>query len=253
LIRVTVWNEYVHELEDPAVRAIYPEGIHGCIGDFLSKETDMAVRLSVMADEGQGLSDRILDETDVLVIWAHMRHEGLLDETAARVRERVLGGMGLIALHSAHHSKILKALLGTSLNLSWRHCDRERLWCVNPGHPIAQGLPEHFELESEEMYGEPFDIPQPDELVFLGWFAGGEVFRSGCTFTRGRGKIFYFQPGHEEYPTYRVPEVRRVIANAVRWAYRENRLPAPPECRNPKPLEWGAASASKSLSKSPPA
>lgn len=137
--------------------------------------------------------------------------------------------MGFIALHSAHHCKPLKALLGTSLNLRWRDDDRERLWCVHPTHPIALDVPDSFTIEHEEMYGERFDIPTPDELVYLGWFAGGEVIRAGCTFLRGQGKIFYFQPGHEWYPVYYQPEIQRVVTNAVHWA-KPARPQAPLDC-----------------------
>ena len=91
----------------------------------------------------------------------------------------------------------------------------ERVWVVLPSHPIAQGLPPYFEVPQSEMYGEPFDIPAPDELLFLSWFSGGEVFRSGCTFRRGRGRIFFFGPGHETFPIYHDPHVRRVIANGI--------------------------------------
>jgi trehalose utilization protein len=127
--------------------------------------------------------------------------------------------MGFIALHSAHFAKPFKLLMGTSCTLKWREVgEKERLWVVNPAHPIADGLPDQFVIEHEEMYGEPFGIPQPDSLVFVSWFAGGDVFRSGCCYYRDRGKVFYFRPGHETYPTYYQPEVRHVLANAVRWA-----------------------------------
>jgi trehalose utilization protein len=234
VIRVTVWNEFIHERENPAIRAVYPDGIHGCIGSFLKKEADMSVRLSSLDLADQGLGRELLAETDVLIYWAHLRHDLISSETVERVRERVHSGMGLIALHSAHHSKIMQSLLGTSLNLKWRDGDRERLWCVNPSHPITEGVPEKIELPQEEMYGERFDIPEPDELVYVGWFSGGEVFRSGCTFRRGNGKIFYFQPGHEEYPTYHNPDIQRIIVNAARWARPVNPLPAPAPCVNAK-------------------
>ena len=81
-----------------------------------------------------------------------------------------------------------------------------------------RGLGDHIVLEHEETYGEHFEIPQPDELIFISWFEGGEVFRSGCTFTRGKGHIFYFQPGHETFPIYHQPDIQKVITNAVRWA-----------------------------------
>lgn len=218
MINVLVWNENFHEKNQPEVRVIYPEGIHGCIGGFLSENKDMRVRLATLDDPGQGLSEDILSDTDVLIWWGHKAHSELTDENAAMVCRHVNGGMGFIALHSAHHSKIFKGLCGTSCNLRWRHGDRERVWCADPSHPIAKGVPEHFELPAEEMYGEPFDIPRPDDTVFIGWFSGGEVFRSGVTFRRGNGRIFYFQPGHEEYPVYHDPNVQRIITNAVYWA-----------------------------------
>ena len=167
--------------------------------------------------EEHGLTEEVLANTDVLIFWSHALQEEFSEEVARRVRRHVLGGMGLIALHSAHYSKVMKLLLGTSMSLKWRHGDRERLWCTAPGHPIARGIEESFEIPREEMYGEYFDIPKPDDVIFTGWFSGGEVFRSGCTFTRGRGKIFYFQPGHEEYPIYYMPQIQKIIKNAVKW------------------------------------
>jgi trehalose utilization protein len=136
------------------------------------------------------------------------------------VQYRVLEGMGLIVLHSGHFSKIFKRLLGTSCALTWREAgERERLWVCNPGHPIVAGLDQpYIELEQTEMYGEPFDIPTPDEQIFISWFQGGEVFRSGCTWKRGNGKIFYFRPGHETYPIYHNEQVQLVLRNAVHWA-----------------------------------
>lgn len=215
--RVTVWNEFKHEREFAAIGEVYPEGIHGCIADFLKEEPDFAVQTKVFDMEEHGLTEEVLRETDVLVFWSHALQEEFSDTVAERVREHVLSGMGLVALHSAHYSKIMKRLLGTSMTLKWRHGDREKLWCTAPTHPIAAGIPPVIEIPREEMYGEYFDIPRPDDVVFTGWFSGGEVFRSGCTFTRGMGKIFYFQPGHEEYPVYRQPEIRQIIKNAVRF------------------------------------
>lgn len=218
-IRVTVWNEYIHEVKQEWVAEIYPDGIHGCIADFLGRNDDINVVTATLSRPENGLTEEILANTDVLIWWGHWDHEAVLDSVAARVQRHVLGGMGLVALHSAHHSKVMRLLLGTTLNLRWRHGDRERVWCVNPSHPIAKGVPPQFELKQEEMYGEPFDIPEPLETVFLGWFSGGEVFRSGVTFRRGNGRIFYFQPGHEEYPIYHNENVQKVITNAVRWAH----------------------------------
>ncbi len=236
MINVLVWNEFQHEKIQPEVAEIYPRGIHAAIGEYLSQDEELCVRLASLDDPEQGLSRQALDNTDVLIWWGHMAHDRVSDEAVERVCRRVNGGMGFIGLHSAHHSKVFKRLCGTSCNLKWRHGDRERVWTVIPSHPIAQGIPEHFELEKEEMYGEPFDIPAPDEVVFMGWFAGGEVFRSGVTYRRGAGKIFYFQPGHEEYPTFRSENVLRIIRNAVFWAKPEQGA-AQIECTNPAALE----------------
>lgn len=217
MIRVTVWNEYKHEREIEAIRQVYPEGIHACIAGFLGSEQDFQVRTATFDMEEHGLTEEVLQDTDVLVFWSHALQKEFSDEVAARVQRHVLAGMGLVALHSAHFSKIMKRLLGTSMTLKWRHDDSERLWCTAPTHPIAAGIPEVIEIPEEEMYGEYFDIPKPDDVVFIGGFSGGEVFRSGCTFTRGMGKIFYFQPGHEANPTYRIPQIQQIIKNAVRF------------------------------------
>lgn len=218
MIRVTVWNEYKHEREYENIGKVYPKGIHGCIAEFLGKEEDIQVRTATFDMPEHGLTEEVLKETDVLIIWSHALQDEFLDEVAQRVQQHVLSGMGLIALHSAHFSKIMKKLLGTSMTLKWKHGEQENLWCLMPTHPIAAGIPEKIELPQEEMYGEYFDIPKPDDVIFAGWFSGGQVFRSGCTFTRGLGKIFYFQPGHEEYPIYYHPQIQRIITNAVKWA-----------------------------------
>lgn len=217
-IRVTVWNEYIHERELPEIARVYPNGIHETIGAFLSKEEDVFVRYATLDMPEQGVSEEVLSDTDVLIWWGHAAHEQLTDENARRVAEHVQRGMGFIALHSAHFCKPLRMLLGTTMTLKWKHGDKEKLFTVSPFHPIAEGIPEAFELEQEELYGEYFDIPKPDDVIFEGWFAGGAVFRSGVTFARGNGKIFYFQPGHEEYPVYYNPIIQKIIVNAVRWA-----------------------------------
>jgi trehalose utilization protein len=217
-LRVTIWNEYRHEKKSPQIARIYPEGIHSAIAAHLRAQ-GMTVRTATLDQPEHGLTQAVLDETDVLTWWGHLAHADVSDEIVSRVQARVLGGMGLIVLHAAHFSKIFQRLMGTTCNLKWREVgEKERIWVLEPGHPIAEGLGEYFEISSEEMYGERFDIPAPDTLVFVSWFQGGEVFRSGCCFHRGKGRIFYFRPGHETYPTYHQAEVLRVIANAVRWA-----------------------------------
>jgi len=217
-LRVTVWNEYRHEKMHKEVADIYPEGIHTTIANAL-RQFGFDVRTATLDEPEHGLTQDVLDATDVLTWWGHMYHKDVSDEIVERVYQRVLDGMGLIVLHSGHFSKIFRKLMGTTCNLKWRESgDRERLWVVAPGHPITEGLGEYIEIDHEEMYGEHFDIPAPETLVFVSWFTGGEVFRSGCCYTRGRGKIFYFRPGHETLPTYYHPDVQRVISNAVRWA-----------------------------------
>jgi trehalose utilization protein len=219
-IRVTVWNEFRQEHSDAPVKRIYPDGMHAAIADGLrSSGGDLQVRTATLEEPEHGLTEAVLAETDVLTWWGHVAHDEVSDEVVDRVQRRVLEGMGLIVLHSGHFSRIFKRLMGTSCDLKWREDGRrERLWVVDPSHPIAAGLDETFVLPEEEMYGEHFDIPAPDGLVFISWFEGGEVFRSGATFSRGRGRIFYFRPGHETHPTYYDANARTVIANAVRWA-----------------------------------
>ncbi len=230
MIRVTVWNENLHEQRQEEVRQIYPHGIHGCIADFLEQDRNLLVRTATLEEPEHGLTEAVLADTDVLIYWGHMAHHEFSDEVAERVKRHVLQGMGLIALHSAHFAKIMSLLMGTSMTLRWRHGDRERLFVTAPNHPIAQGVPVHFDIPIEEMYGEYFDIPKPDDVVFTGWFAGGEVFRSGCTFQRGLGRIFYFQPGHEEYPVYHMPEIQRILVNAVHWCAEVKRQRRPLDC-----------------------
>lgn len=218
-IRVTVWNEGVHEKKHEAVRKVYPNGIHAVVAEALSAAGGITARTATLEEPEHGLTDAALAETDVLTWWGHMAHKDVADTVVERVYRRVLDGMGLIVMHSAHYSKIFVKLMGTSCSLKWREAgEKERLWVVDPGHPIADGLPEYFELPHTEMYGEHFDIPAPDELVFVSWFAGGEVFRSGCCWHRGKGKVFYFRPGHETHDIYYDKTIQKVLVNAVRWA-----------------------------------
>ncbi|SDC20235.1 ThuA domain-containing protein [Shouchella lonarensis] len=226
-MNVTVWNEYRHERQNEEVASVYPNGMHEEIASFLRKSGVEKVNTATLDEPEHGLTEDVLAQTDVLIWWGHMAHEEVTEAVVNRVYERVLSGMGLIVLHSGHFSKIFKKLMGTTCDLKWRQSgEKERLWVVQPNHPIVEGVPECIELDKEEMYGEHFDIPVPEELLFVSWFAGGEICRSGCTYTRGQGKIFYFRPGHETYPTYKHPEIRRVISNAVRWAAPTKR-PAP--------------------------
>ena len=218
-IRVTVWNEYRHERNNETVAKIYPDGMHAAIAAYLESTGRFETRTATLDEPDHGLSDAVLAETDVLTWWGHMAHGEVRDEIAAKVADRVLEGMGLIVLHSGHFSKPFRKLMGTTCNLKWREAgERERLWVVEPAHPIVRGIGECLEIPHAEMYGERFDVPAPDTLVFVSWFQGGEVFRSGCCFYRGKGSIFYFRPGHETYPIYHHQGVLKVLANACRWA-----------------------------------
>jgi trehalose utilization protein len=219
-LRVTVWGENLAEQRDPVVGRLYPAGIHTTIAEGIREHLGdgARVRTATLDQPDHGLDEAVLADTDVLTWWGHLGHARVEESVVERVHARVLLGMGLVVLHSGHASKIFRRLMGTTCLLRWREAgERELVWNVNPGHPVARGLPDVFVIPEQEMYGEYFDIPQPDELVFISSFAGGEVFRSGCAFRRGQGRIFYFSPGHETQPVYHQPEVRRVIANAVRW------------------------------------
>ena len=235
MINVLIFNEFLHE-KDPNCRAseIYPGGIHGAIADFLGKEEDIAVDTVTLDNIREVITREKLRQTDVIVWWGHMAHGEVPDDIAELVMEEVLNGMGAVFLHSAHKSKPFMRLMGTSCSLIWRESDDLcRVWTSAPYHPIARGLGAYFELPGEETYGEPFGIPTPEETVFVSWFSGGEVFRSGCTWQRGNGRVFYFQPGHETYPTYCDPNVQTVIKNAVRWVAPQYRVTDCMDCPNP--------------------
>ncbi|WP_458210386.1 ThuA domain-containing protein [Haladaptatus sp. NG-SE-30] len=226
MAQVTVWNEYRHERDDDEVRAVYPDGIHATLAAAL-EEYGHDVRTATLDEPEHGLTDKVLAETDVLLWWGHLAHDEVEDDIVARVKRRVLDGMGLVALHSSHESKVFTSLVGTSGSLRWREAgERERIWVVEPSHPVADGIDEYVDIPKAEMYGERFDVPAPDTLVTISWFEGGEVFRSGCCYRRGNGKVFYFRPGHETYPVYHQEEVQQFLHNAVKWANPTNTPPA---------------------------
>ena len=249
MIRVTIFNEFVQERlgrhtfdfigewseetrikmtkrADEIAEAHEGGAIHDTLKKIVEETGDVCVKHIGSVDMPEcGLTEEVLEDTDVLLWWSHIAQEQVPYEVALRVRDHVQKGMGVIFLHSAHMCRPMQLLLGTSCTLRWREGDKERLWCANPTHPIAKGVPECIYLEEEEMYGEYFDIPKPDELIFIGGFEGGEVFRSGCVWNRGYGKVFYFQPGHETYRSYFNPDIRRIIQNGVHYvANTEQRL-----------------------------
>lgn len=240
-VRVTVWNENLHEQHKESVKKVYPRGMHAPIAEGIERElSDAQVRIATLDEPEHGLTQKVLAETDVLTWWGHAAHDRVDDTVVERVHRRVLEGMGLVVLHSGHMSKIFIRLMGTSCVLRWREMgERELIWTVSPTHPIARGVPQPIVIPHQEMYGEFFDIPAPDELVFISSFEGGEVFRGGCCFQRGLGRIFYFSPGHEDYPVYFQPEIQRVIANAVAWCASGAEANDVPSGRSgPSPLNW---------------
>ena len=230
--RVTVWSEYRHEKKNPVVAEIYPDGMHQAIAKHLKKSKSLEVRTATLDEKEHGLTKSVVDETDVFVWWGHMAHEEVDSKIVDRVHDRVLAGAGIVVLHSGHFSRIFKKLMGTTCNLKWREDKNEReiLWVARPGHPCVAGIDDHFILPHEEMYGEFFDIPEPDSTFLISSFSGGEVFRSGCTWTRGAGKIVYFRPGHETFSTYHDKNVLKVIENSVHFAAPSAKLP---------PIEFG--------------
>jgi len=239
-LRVTVWNEWRHERQDPAVAALYPDGIHGAIAGALREHSPdgVVVRCATLEEPEHGLTAELLDATDVLVWWGHLAHDEVSDEVAERVQEHVLRGMGFVSLHAAALSKPTRRLLGTGCTFLWREAnDRELLWTIAPSHPIARGVSPVTVIPRHEMYGEPFDIPEPDEVVFISAFSGGEVFRSGCCYRRGAGRVFLFSPGHETDPIYTQPEIRLILANAVEWAAGDRLLRPPPSLQH-APSGW---------------
>ncbi len=228
-IRTLVWGENVHEHHNKVVARNYPKGMHEQIATLLREDPNLSVSTTTLQEPEHGITKERIDNTDVLLWWGHRAHEAVADEIVERIAWRVWEGMGLIVLHSGHLSKVFRRLMGTACDLHWREAgERERVWTVNQGHPIARGIPLHFEFEMEEMYGEPFGVPEPIETVFISWFQGGGIFRSGLTYRRGAGNIFYFRPGHEPYPTYHNPVVGQVLRNAVNWAYNPERYNARP-------------------------
>ncbi|MDE2747367.1 MAG: ThuA domain-containing protein [Chloroflexota bacterium] len=209
--------------ETEGVRKIYPDGIHEAIAAPL-REQGFSVQTAILDEPEHGLTETALDETDVIIWWGHMVHDKVDDMIAERVYKRIVdGGMGFIALHWGAGSKVFRKLMDATCSVTPLVSGTpERLWVIEPAHPIAHGLEASFLVPQTEIYGEPFDIPAPDTIVFISSWPSGEVCRSGCCFQRGRGRVFFFRPGHETYPIYYQSEVQQVIANSVAWAARSS-------------------------------
>ncbi|MDR0426377.1 MAG: ThuA domain-containing protein [Clostridiales bacterium] len=237
-MKIALFVEMAPGMRAGECREAYPEGMQNCLKAML-EAAGHRVTLVEQDENGDGAAmAAAVGDADVAYWWGHGLHQKVSDAAADAVVRAVWRGMGLVCLHSSHLSKPFLRLIGTDGTLCWREAgENERLWVVDPAHPIAAGLPPTVEIEREEMYGEPFGIPQPDELVFLGWYKGGEVFRSGCVFRRGRGKVFYFQPGHETYPNYKLPDVRRILLNAAEYLRCPAKAAADAECPCVPPKE----------------
>ena len=218
MIRVLVWCEHHQDQFQDNVKETYPEFMHNAIANFLREDKNLDVKTATLYDdENCGITDEVLANTDVIIWWGHVRHRDVPDEIAAKVQKFVLNGGGFVPLHSAHFCKPFIRLMGTTCGLGVDGFGKHTINCVRPGHPITKSVPELFELPVEERFVEFYDVPQPDELIYVTGYETGRIFRSGCAYYRGRGKVFYFQPGHETNPTYRDKNIQTIIKNAVYW------------------------------------
>jgi trehalose utilization protein len=230
-IRVTIFCEHNQDRYEP-VKSVYPDGMHAAIAGAYDEESGFRVTIATQDMPEHGLSKEVLNETDVLIWWSHIDNNLLSDAVANEVCKRVVrDGMGFVALHSACYSKPWQRLLGIEYEAGeWGRFrtmpkgEKERLWVVTPGHAICEGIGDCIEIPQDEMYGEPMLMPDPDKLLFIAWWEGGDVCRSGTLFERGRGKIFGFTPGHETFPIYYQPEIRQVLRNAARFLARPSGL-----------------------------
>jgi trehalose utilization protein len=231
---ILVWSE------GTAPKEVYPNDIRGAVAAELAKLRGYTVKTATLSDPEQGISQAALDATDVLIWWGHLKHGDVSDTGVERIVKRVReGGMGIIFLHSAHFAKPLKAVLGASG--AWKDYvnDRSphRITVADPKHPIARGVRD-FVIPQEERYEEPFIVPTPEAVVFEGYYEKTKTkARQGLCWTIGKGRVFYFRPGHEEFPVFFMPEVRRIMRNAALWAARdeagiwEDNDPAAPAAR----------------------
>jgi len=240
-LRVLLWSERTEPVE------IYPTGINGALADYLNKQDGIEAKTAQLSDPEAGLGEAALANADVLIWFGHKKHKDVPDEIVERVvrhiRER---GLGFIALHSAHYSKPLKVALQASgswsdyQNRGWA----EQVWVVSPNHPLAKGLKD-FTLPKEEIYTEPFDVPAPEAVILEATWPSGHRTRECMVWTLGKGRFVYLRPGHEEYPTFFIPEMQRLISNAVLWAGKRTNAPANLPRREAGP----AATASGPLAK----
>lgn len=232
--RVVVWSEAT------APKHVYPDDINGAIAEGLKCLQGWEVIKAGIDDPDQGLSDERLNGCDVLIWWGHKRHKLVKDELVEKIVRRVKeGGMGFISLHSAHFAKPNIALMSES-ETSKETLDKVKpqgrvaAWSTykgdsvsltitvkTPSHPIAKGIRE-FTVSHSERYSDPYAVPMPQTVVFEGdaKLKDGSIDHSqvGLCWQIGKGKMFYLQAGHETNPVFMDANIRRIIANAVRWA-----------------------------------
>jgi len=223
--KVVVWSEGTANV-DPGSKGIYPQDINTAIADGLKplEARGWEIVKASLNDPDQGISQALLESTDVLIWWGHKKHGEVKDELVERIAARVNAGqMGFIGTHSAHFSKPLKKLLGTPCSWGEYVADGTSAEIIvkEPNHPICKGVT-NFKLPKIERYGEPFKCPTPEAVPLDGLYTRPDgktqPGRMGLCWTIGKGKVFYFTPGHETYNDYHRPEVRQIFINAVEWA-----------------------------------
>ena len=214
-LRVTVWNEGVHDKRDRKVMDIYPEGMGKAIAGYLAEQPGIAsVRVAELGDKGQGLTDTILAKTDVMTWWGHCAHDQVTDENAAKVKQCVLEGMGWSS-HSAISPRCSRASWAPAATSNGAKSARRTSLGGRLAHPIAEAS-EYFSCPIPKCMANISTSFQPDQLVFISWFEGG-----GCSqrvlLAHGRGRSSTSVPATKP-PIYHNETVLRVIYNGIRWA-----------------------------------
>lgn len=214
-VNALVWSEGT-EPED-----VYPDGIRAVIADAL-KADGIDTRTRSIEDKQQGVIDADLAWADVLLWWGHLKHDEITDETVDRIEDAVReDGLGFISLHSSHYARPFKRLVDASGDLGEYRFDddeSESVGVVAADHPIAEGV-DDFTIPEAEMFGDPFDVPEPETVVLHSMYSNGdEEMDSGITFQFGEGRGFYLRSGHEEFEIYYMNEIQQILVNATRWA-----------------------------------
>lgn len=212
-VRVRIW------CEGTAPRSVYPDDIDGALADVLGRQAGLVVSRGRLTDLQAGLSDQVLDASDALVWWGHLRHDAVPDDRALAVVKRVREGrLGFVALYAACGSKPFRQMMSMPCEPgSWREDGRPEFVSIKaPDHPIARGIAP-FTISKTDMFSEPFAVPEPETVVFVSSWQKGETLRSGLTWTIGKGRVAYLRTGPDNYPVLFHPSIRQAIANSVRW------------------------------------